>query len=249
MERVLQHLMSRFQWLLSGETGSTEQKLREVERRLGEQEKLLEEFRQTLDTVRSSMNRLQDDQFVRHEQLSKKWLMLLDGRELKMLVEQAVERSLSVSVGQSASADRTRPEAQLLRDCVDVLVAGEGVNRAKLERLLLPSGPESVSQRRAVVQLCDKAEALHREASHLRKRPEFDFDLPAAATPGSVILYSPECGYGQEPALVVLPAYRLGDKRLSLPYVMTTPRSGPPAGYPSATTQAARDATSGQGPV
>ncbi|MFD3379059.1 hypothetical protein [Streptomyces sp. NPDC058697] len=77
----------------------------------------------------------------------------------------------------------------------------------------------------------------------------FEFERPKTGViPETVTLYSPECGFGREADIVVLPAYRLGDQRLSLPVVLTAARLRPAAPR-SATTRADKATPSGQGPA
>ncbi|MEU9895006.1 hypothetical protein ACIBCS_05925 [Streptomyces phaeochromogenes] len=237
-------------------------KQRDAEKRLEKLGKRLDAFEgelahavQQLDGFRSALSRLQDDQITHHEELSREWSRLLNGEGLRTLVEEAVARARSTSLGhasgQSADAHHAllRAEALQLRSCADLLLAGEGFDRNRLEELLVPEGPDGERQRAALAELCDRADTLHRTASHLRQRPMFDFKPPKTGiTPETATLYSPECGFGRRADILVLPAYRLGDQRLSLPVVLTTTRSGPAAPL-SATTGADKAAPSGQGPA
>jgi hypothetical protein len=234
------------------QSDATEQ-LAGIEERLDAFEDKLEQVVRQLEGVRSALSRLQDDQITRHEELSREWSLLLNGEDLKTLVEEAVARTRSTSAGhasgQSADAHRAllRAEARQLRSCAALLVAGEGVDRDRLDELLVPEGPGGARQRAAVAELCDRADTLHRTASHLRQRPVFEFERPkTAVTPETATLYSPECGFGREADIVVLPAYRLGGRRLSLPVVLTAARPRP-VELRSATLRADQATPSGQG--
>ena len=236
VETMLAWLTQELPWLLTGEgrrqldeLAATVARYRAEHRAEAEQvDRRLEAIEGKLDGIRAALSRLQDDEYHRHAELSDKWQHLLTGQDLAKAVENAVARSLPYQPDPSAEdhRSRVRAEAELTHRCAKLLVAGEPVDRAELRRLLaVPEGQDGAWDRAVAEKLSGEAEGLHRAASHLKEPPEFDFDAPPAVTQDTAKLYSAECGYGRQVACVVLPAYRVGSRRLSLPTVLTAASS------------------------
>lgn len=241
VEEVLRRLLFMFRWLLTGGPNRVEDELKLLHRstaalkeaakkldgRLEATNEVLARQQEQLALIQGTLSRLQNDQHDRHAELGAKWQKLLGDRVLVRLVEQAVSLAPGRTwdpADQSPDAHwaRVRDEATARRASAELLIAGEEVDLAALERLLVPTGVEGTRERDEVADLAARAAGLHRAASGLKYRPAFDFSPPQpVVTPETAILYSPECGYGRPAAYVVLPAYQLGEKRLTLPTVLT----------------------------
>ncbi|WP_031512011.1 hypothetical protein [Streptomyces sp. NRRL F-5123] len=241
VEEVLRRLLFMFRWLLTGGPNDVEDKLKllvrstadltktakELDDKLKAANEVLARQQAQLALIQGALSRLQDDQHDRHAELGAKWQKLLGDRELVRLVEQAVTLAPGRTwdpADQSPDAHwaRVRDEATARRASAELLIAADEVDLAALERLLVPAGAEGTRERAEVAELAARAAGLHRAASGLKYRPAFDFSPPEpVVTPETAILFSPECGYGRRAAYVVLPAYRLNDKRLTLPTVLT----------------------------
>ncbi|MGW4204362.1 hypothetical protein [Streptomyces sp. NPDC004726] len=220
---------------------SIHQELTRTTSKLDDVQRQLSVYRERVDNLTSRIVELTDDQFPHHSAIADEWQQLLTGRALAHLVEKAVAMDEAPSRVGSAGADvtggagyspeahlvRMWREAELTRRCAESLIQGEEIDRPALANLLRLSEQGNDPQRwEELDRLVAKAVTLHQNASHLRVRPEFDFRASSAKAE-TVTLYSPECGYDRPVALVVLPAYRIEDKRLSLPTVMT---AVPPGG-------------------
>lgn len=234
VEDVLENLKRLFTGLIGGQHDTAERLYRleaEVKTLRESQEGThgrLGRLAGTLDTVRAQLADLGNDEFNRHSELGDEWQRLLE-RKTRKLVEDAVIRH-NPQLSQHYPR-RIRAEAQLIRFCAERLIVQEGTGLRALEERL---APQDEPERRELAKLISEAADLHHSARTLKVRPEFDFQVPAVVAPETVRLFSAECRYGRPVELVVIPAYRLGDKKLSLPMVLTaaaapaaaTPRTG-----------------------
>jgi hypothetical protein len=255
VDEVLRRLLFMLRWLLTGGPHRAEEELLALRESVAALRRTTADLTKKLTTatetgarqadqlrlIQGTLSRLQDDQHDRHADLGAQWQKLLGDRSLVTLVERAAalapDRAWEPQDrARAAHWARVRDEARVLRTGAELLTAAEEVDREALERLLVPAGTDGARERAQVGDLAARAAGLHRAASALKHRPVFDFSPPQpVVTPETAILYSPDCGYGRPAAYVVLPAYRLGEKRLTLPTVLTVP---------GATTSPARTATS-----
>ncbi|MGW5354288.1 hypothetical protein ACWERV_27690 [Streptomyces sp. NPDC004031] len=249
VDEVLRRLLFMFRWLLTGGPHRAEEQLRALRTSVTALEKTTARLTERLDAadrvragqheqlrlMQGAVTRLQNDQQAPHRELGANWQKLLSDRGLVRLVENAAAHAPDrgwdpADQSEAAHWARVRDEAAVQRAAAELLTAREDVDRAALESLLVPAGTDGARARAELADLASRAAGLHREASQLKFRPVFDFSRPEpVVTSATAILYSPECGYGRPAASVVLPAYRLGDQRMTKPTVLTE-RAAPAAG-------------------